>query len=153
MPTKDLIAAENKRKRPPLECACASLRRAARAVTQLYEDELRPVGLRATQYTILQVLGKGGEVGQGRLGEVLALDTTTLSRTLRLIESAGWIESRPGTDRRERYWALTKAGRAKWEEARPHWERAQAKLRKSLRGASWEEVLAASDAITWAATS
>jgi DNA-binding MarR family transcriptional regulator len=147
------ILAEHARKRPPLDCACASLRRAARAVTQVYDEELRPTGLRVTQYTLLEALGKVGDVGQGRLGELLALDSTTLSRTLRLVESAGWIDSVPGRDRRERHWRLTRAGREKLDEAQPFWERAQARLRKNLRGASWDDVLAAANAATWAATS
>ena len=43
-----------------LPCACANLRRAARTVTKLYEDQLRDSGLRATQFTLLQALGITG---------------------------------------------------------------------------------------------
>src|SRR5213593_637056 len=45
---------------PALACACASLRRAARAVTQLYDTELQGTGLRATQFTLLQALERKG---------------------------------------------------------------------------------------------
>jgi DNA-binding MarR family transcriptional regulator len=144
---------ERQRKRPPLGCACASLRRASRAVTRLYEEELRPAGLKVTQFTLLESLGTVGETGQGRLSELLALDTTTLSRTLRTIERLGWIESVAGTDRRERYWRLTRDGHEKWREARPHWERAQRRLREALDKTTLEGVLAAANAITWALTS
>src|SRR5262245_11521904 len=135
MKQTDHILAEQARKQPPLSCACASLRRAARAVTQLYDEELRPTGLRTTQFTLLGALGTLGEVGHGRLGEFMALDSTTLSRTLKLLETAGWIASVPGEDRRERYWRLTPAGREKLQSARTYWDRAQARLRKKLRGA------------------
>ncbi len=47
------------------------------------------------------------------LGEILALDSTTLSRTLRPLESEGSIRSRPGEDRRERHWELPEG--ARWE--------------------------------------
>jgi len=66
---------------PRLACACASLRRTARVVTQLYETELQGTGLRVTQFTLLQALEQmGGAATQGALGRLLALDATTLSR-------------------------------------------------------------------------
>ena len=117
---------------PELECLCASLRRAARAVTQAYEKELRPEGLRAPQLTLLHVLAKKGTLTQGEIGEFLALDSTTLTRTLRPLERQGWIRARPGDDRRERHWELTAAGERKWKKALPAWERAQARARKQL---------------------
>ena len=43
---------------PPLVCACASLRRAARAVTQAYDAELRTTGMNPTQFTLLHFLAR-----------------------------------------------------------------------------------------------
>lgn len=125
----------------PLPCMCASLRRAARAVTQLYEADLRAVGVRATQLTILQVLHSQERITQGRLGALLGLDSTTLSRTLRLLERRGWIRSWPGDDRRERRLALTPAGSGQMERALPIWERAQKRLRTRLGATEWERLL------------
>lgn len=71
---------------------------------------MRPVGLRATQFTILQALSRTGEVTQGRLGEILAMDSTTLTRTLEIMSARGWIAKRPGKDRRERRLCLALAG-------------------------------------------
>jgi len=95
----------------PLPCLCASFRRAARALTQLYDEALRPHGLRATQFTILQALSLTGEISQGNLGDLLVLDSTTLTRTLRLMRAQGWVEERRGKDRRERRLQLSAAGR------------------------------------------
>src|SRR5438034_10432184 len=81
---------------PALDCACASLRRASRAVTQAYEAALKQSGLRATQFTLLQVLERTGTSPQAALGELLALDPTTLSRTLRPLARAGWIRAGGG---------------------------------------------------------
>ena len=136
---------------PRLPCACASLRRAARAVTQAYSDSLRSTGLHVTQFTILQALEKMGEAGQGQLGEVLALDATTLSRTLKLLERESWIAITPGDDRRERRITLTRKGRAEIERARPLWEGVQARLRAVLGNSAWNELFAASDRIARAA--
>src|SRR5713101_3938030 len=85
---------------PKLPCMCGSLRRTSRALTQLYETALRPLGLRATQFTILQALSLAGGVTQSELGEMLALDSTTLTRTLGLMSRQGWIAERRGQDRR-----------------------------------------------------
>src|SRR6202022_3057883 len=96
---------------PSLPCMCASFRRASRALTQLYDQALRPVGLRATQFTILQELSLAGEVSQGGRAQILAMDSTTLTRTLRIMGREGWIAERRGADRRERLLRLAKAGR------------------------------------------
>jgi DNA-binding MarR family transcriptional regulator len=117
---------------PTLPCACASFRRASRAITQFYEDGLRPTGLRATQFTILQTLTLAGEVTQGMLGQILAMDSTTLTRTLATMSRHGWILKRRGEDRREWRMRLSKAGEMQFKQALPHWEKAQAKVRRKL---------------------
>ena len=123
---------------PCLACACASLRRTARVVTQLYETELQGTGLRATQFTLLQALEQmGGAASQGALGRLLALDATTLSRSLPPLARAGWIRAAAGKDRREVRWSLTPAGRRRLAGALPAWERAQERLRARLPAKQW----------------
>src|SRR5438128_6905963 len=102
---------------PALPCMCGSFRRTSRALTQMYEQALRPLGLRATQFTILQVLSLAGEVSQGQLGEMLAMDSTTLTRTLEIMDRCGWIGERRGEDRRERWLRLAKAGETQLKRA------------------------------------
>lgn len=130
--------------RVALPCLCANFRRAARALTQLYDHALRPVGLRATQFTVLQALELAGEVTQGALGRQLVMDSTTLTRTLRLLSSHGWIAARRGQDRRERRLRLSPAGRRKLAQATPHWERVQAGLSSRTGERRWRELMAAS---------
>jgi DNA-binding MarR family transcriptional regulator len=122
---------------PELPCACASLRRAARAVTQLYDSAVRPTGLRATQFALLQALHHSGPIRQGRLGELLAMDTTTLTRTLALLAEQGWIRVIRGADRRERVVELAPPGRQKMREAMPHWERAQKRFQRQVGDEAW----------------
>jgi DNA-binding MarR family transcriptional regulator len=117
---------------PSLPCMCASLRRASRSLTQLYEEALRPVELRATQFTVLQTLSLAGEVTQGKLGQILAMDSTTLTRTLTIMGRHGWIAKRRGEDRREWRMRLSKAGEMQLKQALPHWEKAQTRLRRQL---------------------
>ena len=126
----------------PLPCACANLRRAARAVTQLYAEEFQPIGLEPTQFTSLMVLEAWGELTQRQLAERLAIDSTTLTRTLAPLLRRGWIQARPGTDRRERRLRLTPAGRRQLGRARPYWERAQGRLRQVLGEEVWGQLQA-----------
>jgi len=124
-----------------LSCMCASFRRASRALTQMYEQELRPEGLRATQFTILQALTLAGEITQGQLGGALAMDSTTLTRTLTIMRRGGWVRMGRGEDRREWRLGLTKEGEAMYKRALPAWERIQKKLRKQIGSTEWEQLL------------
>lgn len=83
--------------------------------------------------------------------ERLAIDSTTLSRTLRPLERRGWIRTLSAPDCRERHLALTAAGRRQFQRARPRWQRAQERLRKRLGAAQWETLLGALDRVTRAA--
>jgi DNA-binding MarR family transcriptional regulator len=125
---------------PVLPCACANLRRTARAVTRLYNQELRPTGLELTQFTLLMALNITGETTQGDLGKLLALDTTSLTRMLRFLTKRGWIGVKSGHDRRQRFLRLTISGRHKFEQSQPHWERAQKRLHKGLGEPGWNQM-------------
>ena len=122
-------------------CLCNALRQATRAVSRLYDEELRGAGLRTTQYSLLQRLSQAGEVRQRDLGGLTSLDETTLTRNLRPLIGAGWVAIRPGEDRREKLVRLTDAGAAKLQEARPAWERAQERLRSRLPKETWSSLL------------
>ncbi|MDR3636799.1 MAG: MarR family transcriptional regulator [Isosphaeraceae bacterium] len=133
-------------------CLCAALRQASRAVTRIYDAELRGTGLRTTQHFLLKLLGRSGEVCQGGLGEMASLDETTLTRSLRLLQKNGWVTIRAGTDRRAKLVAITEAGKAKVEEARPAWSRAQKRLRRALPKGTWDLLFATLPDVTKAAS-
>jgi len=137
---------------PDLICMCATFRRASRALTQVYDEALHSLGLRATQFTILQVLSRTGEVSQGELGQILAMDSTTLTRTLRIMIREGWIAERRGEDRRERLLRLNKAGRDQFNRALPHWEKAQTRLGRQLGDKRWRDALTLTNEVTTLAT-
>jgi DNA-binding MarR family transcriptional regulator len=132
----------NERHKPAATpCLCNALRQATRAVSRLYDEELRGVGLRTTQYSLLRRLRAAGEVRQRDLGRLTSLDETTLTRNLRPLIDAGWVEFRPGEDRREKLVRLTDSGAAKLHEAHPAWERAQQRLRSRLPKETWSSLL------------
>lgn len=133
---------------PNLPCLCGSLRRATRALTQVYEEALRPFGLSGTQFTILQVLAQAGDLSQGQLAGMLAMDSTTLTRTLAIMIRQGWVAERRGEDRRERRLRLSTTGSDTLQQALPIWEALQSRLRKKLENRAWEEILRSTNQIT-----
>jgi DNA-binding MarR family transcriptional regulator len=110
-------------------------------VSRLYDDELRSVGLRTTQYSLLRYLKHCGEVRQRDLGALTSLDETTLTRNLRPLIEAGWLAITVGADRREKLVSLTHAGKAKLTVAHPAWERALKRMRSRLPKADWSRLL------------
>jgi DNA-binding MarR family transcriptional regulator len=135
-----------------LPCLCGTLRRSARALTQLYENALRPLGLRSSQFTILQVLRRAGEMSQGALGEILAMDSTTLTRTLAIMRRRGWIAERRGSDRRERLLRLAKAGETQLNRALPLWDETQTRVRDELGEEAWQNLFQLTNQVTNAVT-
>ena len=106
-------------------CACFNLRRAARAVTQYFDDRLRPSGLRATQFSLLAATRVHEPVPVSRLAEITLVDRTTLTRNLGLLERQGLLRIDPGRDRRVRSASLTDRGRRALLRAFPLWKGAQ----------------------------
>jgi DNA-binding MarR family transcriptional regulator len=134
-------------------CACASARRAARAVTQLYDTHLRAAGIEGTQFALLSVLGSIGPCSQAAIGQRFLLDKTTLSRNLTLLKKRGWIDAARAEDGRGRRITLSAAGRRRLEAARPAWRRAQAQLRASMTAGEWNTMWKAFHIVTHAAQS
>jgi len=120
-----------------LPCACASLRRAARAVTKSYAMELRGTGLNPTQFTLLQSLDRSGPSSQRALSEFLGIESTTLTRTLAPLERRGWIRGAEGEDRRQIRWTITTTGLRRLVAATHAWKHAQAQLRERLGARRW----------------
>src|SRR6266487_5773996 len=106
-------------------CACLNVRKAARAVTHLYDEVLQPSGLRSTQFNLLVAVALAGEAPVMRLAEVLVLDRTTLARNLKPLESQGLVVVEPGEDKRVRLIRLTDHGYQLLEQSLPYWRKAQ----------------------------
>jgi DNA-binding MarR family transcriptional regulator len=131
------------KKTPPasVPCLCGALRQASRAVSRLYDEELRGVGLRTTQLSLLQLLRRSGEVRQRDLAGLTMHDETSLTRGLRPLVHAGYVDVRAGEDRREKWFRITADGLAKLAEARPAWERAQARIKALLPERTWRGLM------------
>ena len=122
-----------------LPCVCNTLRMVSRVVTQLYDDVLRPSGLRVTQFSILTSIGRMGEANLKQLEDTLAIDQTTLTRSLNLLERDGVIERASHPDGRIKAMRLTSKGRRALAAARPLWAKAQDKVLRELGTNAWAD--------------
>ena len=124
---------------PRSPCVCNTLRMATRAVTQLYDDALRPSGLRVTQFSMLAALARRGEANLRQLEEALAIDQTTLTRSMGVLERDGLTERVDNPDRRVKAMRLTAKGRATLAAARPLCSLAQDRVLGELGAKGWAD--------------
>jgi DNA-binding MarR family transcriptional regulator len=117
-----------------MTCAFHNLRRASRAVTQVYDAYFDEIGLKATQFTVLAALlyESQGRPTVTDLARALVLEQSSLSRNLTVLERLGYIKLIPGDDRRERIVMLTRAGRVALTRGYPVWKQAQAAVTEAL---------------------
>ena len=113
-------------------CVCGRLRRAARALTRLYDDTMAPSGLRLTQFSLLRTLARQGTVRITDLAGLTLLDRTALSRNLEPLVAQRYVRIAAGRDARTREVALTAAGKSALERALPYWREAQHAVSRKL---------------------
>ena len=113
-------------------CLAVRARILSRDMTRLYDDALRPLGLRVTQLNILVVVAKIGAAMPTLIGEYLHLDKSTLSRTLSRMIDNKWLEEQEAEDARSRPVRLTRAGKKIIRDAFPLWQAAQKEGKKII---------------------
>jgi DNA-binding MarR family transcriptional regulator len=113
-------------------CTNMRLRQLMRRVAQHYDLEMAKAGLKTTQYSLLSHVIKLGPLRPGALAQSMKVSASTLTRNLKPLVDAGWLELAAGSDARSRSVAITAAGRAKREEARHCWKVAQQSLNQLL---------------------
>ena len=115
-PTIDTIASE---------CVGMRLRQLNRVVTRIYDEALRPLGLKTSQVNIMVAAWKLGIANPVKVCEVLDLDPSTLSRNVERMRTKGWLEVVPDDDARQQPFRLTGAGKRLLEKVVPRWGVAQ----------------------------
>lgn len=122
------------------ECVCGSLRQVTRAVTQVYDEALRPSGLRAMQFQMLMTLKHLREATISELGALMTMDQTTLTRSLAVLEKQGWVERRARADRRVKAYGLSALGLEVLAVAEPLWAEIQKRVVAHIGDTDWEAV-------------
>jgi DNA-binding MarR family transcriptional regulator len=120
-------------------CVCLGVQRAARGVARRYDEALKPLGLTSGQFSILSSLLRESAEPIGALAALLGQERTTLTRNLRPLEAAGWVETNPDSkDARVRRVRLTEKGREARHAAIPVWQAAQRDSGGRLGDAGWD---------------
>jgi DNA-binding MarR family transcriptional regulator len=114
------------------ECVAVRLRMLNRVITNVYDDALRPLGLKVSQMNILVAAAKMGTARPIEVCEHLHLDVSTLSRNVERMKARGWLEVVPDEDGRSQPFRLTSRGRKLLEQAIPAWSEAQQQVKKVL---------------------
>lgn len=116
----------------PQGCTNLKLRQLMRRVAQHYDAEVGKTGLKGTQYSLLSYVVKLGPLRPGDLARAMKVDASTLTRNLKPLVAAGWLELAPGSDGRSRLVSVTDAGREKRIEAQRRWRVAQEGINQLL---------------------
>lgn len=110
----------------------------ARALTRMYDEALRPSGLKVTQLSLLAAIERGATGSISALADMLALERTTLTRNLKLLGEAGLITPRAGGGRAVAH-MLTDSGRDALARAAPLWRKAQDMVEAGMGPQAWQE--------------
>jgi DNA-binding MarR family transcriptional regulator len=118
-------------------CASFNFRRAARAVTSLYDRAFEPFGIRSTQFSILVGIAKTQPTSISALSDLLVIDRTTLTRSLRLLKNQGLLSVSDPSTKRQRFLTLTSKGERTLATSLPAWRKAQDRFVQSLGPDYW----------------
>lgn len=116
----------------PRGCTNFKLRQLLRRVSLVYDRAMAECGLKITQYSLLTHVEKLGPITQADLAKAMGMDSSTLSRNLRPLESAGWVAVHAGHDARSHALSLTANGRKKRTQAQTLWKQAQLRLNNAV---------------------
>ena len=118
---------------PADPCICISTRKAANALTNLYDEALEKSGIKVTQYSLLKTIDRSSEITINELSMQTKLNRTTLTRNLAILESDELIElNSDPEDLRKSIVRLTKSGEKALKKARTSWEEVQKNAKKVL---------------------
>ena len=115
------------------QCIGVRIRMLNRTVSRIYDEQLRPHGVKFSQMNILVAIARHGSLQPKRIAETLYIEKSTLSRNVRVMQSNGWIESIPGEAGNTQLLRTTQKGLRLLKKAVPAWRTAQNRV-KSLLG-------------------
>jgi DNA-binding MarR family transcriptional regulator len=131
---------KNRNYLPTEPCICINLRRIGLKVTELYDKALKPVGLSATQYSLLVNLCREEGCGTGELAKRVKLEKSTVVRTLQPLLRDGFIVDTSTGGGRRRCLCMTPSGEDILQKAFPLWRVAQEEVTGKL-GMSYAQLV------------
>ena len=122
----------------PLPCVCTALRKASRAITRRYDEQLAQSGMTTPQFALLRTLDREGDLPLSRLADLQVMDRTSLYRTLAPLERHGWVLVSQGKSGRTKLAALTPAGHTAMEQAAEAWADVQDEIVGAIGPDAWQ---------------
>jgi DNA-binding MarR family transcriptional regulator len=119
------------------ECIAVRVRLINRVISALYDEALRPFGLRISQVNILVAVAHLVEARPAEVSRILRIEKSTLSRDVEIMRRKGWLVSDPPAGGRNQTLRVTPEGKKLLGRITPSWAKAQAEAR-SLIGADGE---------------
>jgi DNA-binding MarR family transcriptional regulator len=113
-------------------CISARVRQLSRIITRIYDDALRPMGITASQFTLLTQLAQQDGITAVEIGHSLDIEKSTLSRNLKRLLALGHLTMDPPAGRRGRGLHLTQRGAAVIQKAYPVWKDAQTRTIRAM---------------------
>ena len=129
------------------ECLADKMRLLGRTITGVYDNALRPLGIRASQMNILVVVAKYGQASPGQVGGWLNIEKSTLSRNIERLQKQEWLEVTPAGRGHAHRLQLTGKGMSILNQGLPLWRKAQRKTRSILGDRGAKEVTRLANAI------
>ena len=114
------------------ECLAVRIRLLNRTVTNIFDDALRPLGVKVSQLNVLMVVAKRGPLSPGDVARRLNMEKSTMSRNVDRMRARGWLVVSEGDSGRKQILALGPAGRKLIEKSLPLWKKAQARTEALL---------------------
>jgi DNA-binding MarR family transcriptional regulator len=122
------------------QCIFTTVRKANRVLFRRYQDALSPTGVSIVQLSILRALQRHGPLSLSRLAEDLAMERTSLYRTLEPMRGNGLVKISSADIGRSKIAELTIEGQATIDCVMPFWAKAQKQVLKEIDVDNWQQV-------------
>lgn len=128
-------------------CLNFHTRRANRVLNRIYDGHLQACGLKSGQFTLLRVIERMKQTTNREIQDVMLIDQTTLTRTLKPLIRDGYIEVNPGEDLRVKLLSLSPQGKKLFLQATKYWQNAQDEVKRRLGAQYTKQLLAITNAV------
>jgi len=113
-------------------CVGFNVRKASRLLGQIYDQALKPIGLKGTQFSLLMSVAGNQGATIGELSQLLGMERSTLSRNVLILQKKGLVTEEEGQDRRQQKISITDSGVSVLRKALPLWQEVQERLAGEL---------------------
>lgn len=131
------------------QCIAVRVRLLNRVICGVFDEVLRPFGMKVSQMNIMVAVSLTGPVKPSQVCEALQMDPSTFSRNAERMRKQGWLEYLPGEDQRSHTVQVTASGLKLIEDCLTAWQEAQNRV-KSMIGEEQAQALNAIADALWA---